>query len=291
MIRLARREDLPAVKELWMQAFHDAKEATDFYFENRLPQKELLEDLLLDSEGGRLRGMLSLLPIDLAYGGRAVPARYYFAIATDEAFRGLGVSTALMEEAHRLTLSRGGQAALLVPASESLFRFYGKRGFDTLFVYEERTVSAADIAPRPADAKVWRAEDAGELLRLRDAAFSEGRLFARWDEQALGFMIKASRAWQAPLLRFSLDGAEGYAWCERAEGAVLVKELALRGLAPEQALSILHAELGAERYVLRLPVGAKSPEGGLRPCGMIRWLKAAPALPGGGAPYLGLGKD
>ena len=62
MIRPARPEDLPGIKRLWMQAFHDSEAATDFYFDHRMPRADLLDCLLVDTQGTDLRGMLSLLP-------------------------------------------------------------------------------------------------------------------------------------------------------------------------------------------------------------------------------------
>lgn len=293
MIRLARAEDLTQVKALWMRAFHDAKEATDFYFENRMPLPALLDNLLIDTEDGVLRGMLSLLPLQLAVNGRRYAARYFFAIATDERFRRQGISSALIEEAKRLTLKRGGHAALLVPASGALFDFYGKRGFETLFVYEEKMVSAGDIPPRPEGARLWRADSASDVLALREAAFRGSGVFASWDEEALGFVIRASEAWDAPFLRFSSGGGEGYAYCEREGDTAFVKELALHGIGLNDALAIIHSEIGAARYKLRLMADRHTDKSSLRPYGMIAWLKppeGAPA-PDSAAPYLGFGKD
>ena len=289
MIRPARPEDLPGIKRLWMQAFHDSEAATDFYFEHRMPLADLLDCLLIDTRDGELRGMLSLLPIDLISGGVGYPARYFFAIATDERFRRMGISTALIGEAERITMERGGVASLLVPANPPLFDFYGKRGYETMFSYEPAIFEGAGIADCPGGARLLPAEPE-DILRLRDAAFSKSRLYVRWDEEALGFVIKASRAWDAPLLRFTLDGGEGYAYCERDGSAVIIKELALSGIGVPDAMRIVHRELHADSYHVRLAGDDAAAE--TRPYGMIRWLKKPLTLsPEGPAPYLGLGKD
>lgn len=288
MIRLAQAGDLPGIKRLWMQAFHDSRAATDFYFENRMRQADLLDTLLIDVEDAQLRGMLSLLPIDLVSGGVSWPARYFFAIATDERFRRMGISTKLIEEAERITLEKGGLASLLVPADEELFGFYGRRSYEALFSYEPVIFEGAHIGSCPPEAELLPAQP-GELLRLRDAAFSSSRLYARWDEEALGFVVKASKAWDAPLLRFRLGEGEGYAYCERDGGAVIIKELALLGIDARDALRIIHRELHADTYHVRLmdeDAGAS-----VRLYGMIRWLKPLTLSPEGSAPYLGLGKD
>ena len=289
MIRLARPDDLPGIKRLWMQAFHDSEAATDFYFEHRMPLADLLENLLIDTQDGELRGMLSLLPIDLVSGGVSYPARYFFAIATDERFRRLGISTRLIEEAERITMERGGVASLLVPANPPLFDFYVKRGYEALFSYEPALFEGAAIADCPPGAELLPSSP-DDILRLRDAAFVDSRLYARWDAQALGFVIKASRAWDAPLLRFMLGKGEGYAYCERDGGAVIIKELALSGIDMPDAMRIIHRELRADTYHVRL--AGEDAAAQTRPYGMIHWLKKSLTLsPEGPAPYLGLGKD
>ena len=289
MIRPARPEDLPGIKRLWMQAFHDSEAATDFYFDHRMPRADLLDCLLIDTRGGELRGMLSMLPIDLVSGGVGYPARYFFAIATDERFRRLGISTALIGEAERITLERGGVASLLVPANGPLFDFYSKRGYETMFSYEPAVFEGAGIADCPPGALLLPAEPE-DILRLRDAAFSSSRLYARWDAGALRFVVKASRAWDAPLLRFTLGGGEGYAYCERDGSTVIIKELALSAIDVPDAMRIVHRELRADAYHVRLAGDDAAAE--TRPYGMIRWLKKPLTLsPEGPAPYLGLGKD
>ena len=288
MIRSARPEDLPGINRLWMQAFHDSEAATDFYFDHRMPRANLLDCLLIDTEGGELRGMLSLLPIDLVSGGVSYPARYFFAIATDERFRRMGISTALIGEAERITIETGGVASLLVPANPPLFDYYGKRGYETVFSYQPVVFEGAGIGDCPPGARLLPAEPE-DILRLRDAAFSRSRLYARWDAEALGFVIKASRAWDAPLLRFKLGGGEGYAYCERDGKSVIIKELALSGIDTRDAMRIIHKQLRADAYHARLMHDDAAAS--IRPYGMIRWLKPLALSPEGPAPYLGLGKD
>jgi len=284
VIRFSRPEDLPRLKPLWMEAFHDSEEATDFYFARR----NRYDNLLIDEQDGHLRGMLSMLPIDLVSGGRVFPARYFFAIATDLRFRGQGVSTALIAEAERITRERGEAAALLVPAGDDLFRFYGKRGYETVFHYDLLRLTPDALPPCPQDARLLP-PDARAWVGLRDQAFGDSRLYARWDEEGLDYVIKAAAAWEAPLLQFAAGAGEGMAYCEWDGEAVVVKDLALHGLDVPTACAILHRELHAAAYALRLPQGAAHGAETI-PFGMIKWLNPfEPAA--GAAPYLSLGKD
>ena len=87
----------------------------------------------------------------------------------------------------------------------------------------------------------------------------------------------------------ALGGGEGYAYCERDGSAVIIKELALSGIDVPDAMRIIHRELHADAYHVRL---AGDDAAVSQAYGMIRWLKKPLTLsPEGPAPYLGLGKD
>lgn len=281
-IRTARPEDLPQLKSLWMLAFHDSAEATDFYFAHR----NRYENLLIDEEQGRLRGMLSMLPIGLAGAGLERKARYLFAIATFPAFRGQGISTALMQEAELRARAEGCAATLLVPAEPSLFDFYGRRGYETAFYYNSLHLSAEDL-PVAAPAARRYTPDARAMLRLRDRAYGGSRLFARWDEEALNYVAHAAQVYGAALAAFETESAAGYAYGEWEGESLLIKDFAIQGIAPAEALAILHQDFRAERYQLRLPEGL-SP-GTCQPYGMLKAFE--PLDTEGSPPFLSLGKD
>lgn len=288
MIRLSQTGDLPQIKALWMQAFHDSREATDFYFDTRWRE----ENLLVDVEEGQLRGMLSFLLITLVSGGQSLSARYFFAIATDERYKRQGISTGLIRQAKRLTKMLGGAAAILVPANKELFSFYEKRDFQTFFYYDLLEVEGKDLPSCPPDVTFLPAT-AHELLRLRDQSQKSSSLYVRWDEDALNFVVRAAEAWEAPLLRFAAGSGEGYAYCEWSGDTLLVKELVLQGISVDTALAILHSQLFAESYSVRLPQGEAGVSGSERcrkPYGMISWLDGE-IYSDGTAPYLGFGKD
>ena len=291
-----------------MQAFQDSPEATDFYFAHR----NRWHDMLVEMEGDQLRGMLTMLPMELWLAGQALPARYFFAIATDRRFRGQGISTRLMACAEDLAQQEGCAAALLVPAEGALFDFYARRGYATTFSYDTLTLTPDLLPPCPQGVRLLPCT-AQHMLRLRDAAFGASRLYARWGLEALSYVEHAATVYQAPLLRFGAAGSEGYAYAEWEGETLVIKDLALRGLSVPQALAALHSQWGASRYVVRLIEGqgqavvdalagadgarthtqAKASDS-LRLChmpyGMLKPLRPLPSAQGA-APYLSLGKD
>ena len=121
-IRTPRREEIPALKAIWQEAFpEDTKDQIgDFFRLGFAPER-----CLVLAVGGP--------PVSVVYwfdgiwgGGRFA---YLYAVATEKAARGRGYSSRLIEAACTKLAGSGYAGALLVPAEPELFRFYGKLGF------------------------------------------------------------------------------------------------------------------------------------------------------------------
>lgn len=85
--------------------------------------------------------MLCALPAELVGDdGEAVPAAYLYAVCTAPALRGRGHCRLLLQEAEQDLKRQGIRAAVLVPAEESLFGFYARFGYRTVFTCRTETV-------------------------------------------------------------------------------------------------------------------------------------------------------
>ncbi len=284
MIRHPGDNDLDALLALWVEAFGDTPEEAAFYFTHRHRH----ENMLALEEGGEILGMLSLLPMRLLSGSLALPARYIFAVATRKDARGRGISTMLLEAAHQRARMQGARATLLVPASEYLYTFYGKRGYETAFFVSEKEYWPRDILPAPRGG-LHRTCGISEYLRIRRQAFAAGGLFADWDYDSLAFVVRAAGSSGGGLLCLRRAQGEAAALCEPRDGGIRVTELAMLGMTIEDCMALIHARFNEDNYLLRMPRGAL-PGGTERPFGMIRWLGEPPSIQGG-PPYLALAKD
>ena len=86
-------DDIPALKALWKQAFGDTDAEIDSFFKTVYPEATGF----CAEEDGAVIAMLFALPLTLAHGEETQKAAYLYAVATDEAFRGRGVSTDIIE--------------------------------------------------------------------------------------------------------------------------------------------------------------------------------------------------
>lgn len=284
MIRFAKDEDHPQLEALWQVCFGDSEAAIRFYFANRHQNQNML---VYEVEGG-IAGMLTMLPVQLAFGQDIRSGRYIYAVATAPQFRGQGISSQLLLECHVLMGKTGEAAAILNPASDSLFTFYGKRGYKTVFYVNSTSLDPSDLPPCPPEAVCTPCHTA-DFFRLRNAVFSDCSLFVRWGTDQLEYVIRGAQAFGDGVYYFRTESGEGYAVCGWRERSIFIREIGLINLEIPVALSILHRNLGAEAYNLRLPAGTV--EGAAQhPFGMIHYLGDKPVLEGK-PPYLSLVLD
>ena len=257
MLRCSTHADLPALKALWQDCFGDPQEYIALYFDHYWQPERLF---VLEAEGAP-RAMCAWFELEL----HGAPAAYFYAVATDPAYQGRGFCRRLMSWAEETLTQAGIRQFLLVPGSESLFRFYAGMGYETAGAIGSVTVTEA----LPGDVKPLTA-DAYRQLRL-----------ALQPENAVDYPGEAVR-YQEILCRFSGGGlfALGDCGCavveQLSETTLLVKEAL--GCEPLLAGGWLLHHCGADRAIVRFP------EDGAPPFCMGKHLTRTPC-------YLGLAFD
>ncbi|MBQ9748743.1 MAG: GNAT family N-acetyltransferase [Clostridia bacterium] len=116
-----KNDALPALRALWREAFGDTDAFISAFFDTAFHRDRCL--CLYD--GDDLASALYWL--DCTVGDERLA--YLYAIATAERHRGRGLCHRLMDETHRRLADLGYTGAVLVPGSETLFRFYGRMGY------------------------------------------------------------------------------------------------------------------------------------------------------------------
>ncbi len=273
------------IRALWKQAFGDSEAFVSHYFTHMHRDENMLVCTQDDEE---LVAMMTMLPITLQCGVHSFSARYIYAVATEQSWRGLGISTSLMEHALSWMRDNGDAAAILVPAHFSLFSFYESQGFSTVFYSSEELIKSSDLPQPEGNISDLTAE---QLFMMRNRAFEHSALFAKWDIDTLDYTIQSTKRFGGVALHFSCGDGEGYALATIEHDLCAVKELGLFGLDRQAALSLLHKRVKAQRYLLHQSAqGDPDP----MPFGMIHWLaiEAQKKMPTyGEAPYFGLVMD
>lgn len=137
----AQSSDLPQLTSLWSRCFGDVETAVWEFWKifDRI-------SVFIARENAPV-AMLCALPVTFFDdGGEAHRASYFYAVCTDEDFRGRGVCKKLMAFAETARKSEGDEFVFLAPAEKKLFEFYGKIGYQTAFFNKKFTVSAGGRA-------------------------------------------------------------------------------------------------------------------------------------------------
>ena len=234
--RYTTEKDRPALTRLWQEAFGDDIAYIDAFFETAwAPERSRVA--VVDGEIAAMHFWF-----DCRLDGQKLA--YLYAVATDKRFRGRGVATKLMEDGEELLIAQGYAGAILSPGSESLFRFYADRGYETVgFRTEERIVAGAPISIREVDEE--------EYALLRRTLLPENGV--RQEGENLRFLHRFSRFYTG----------EGFCAAVFKGEAFLPEYLGDRNLIPG-----LLASLGLGEASVRM-------SGGDTPCAMGKWFSAA----------------
>jgi len=290
-IRLVKKEDLNDLKEIWKLSFGDPDRFIDLYFQTRAWMTETA--VLLS--GCKAVSMLTMIPVGLIEeSGRKCGASMLYAIATHPGFQKRGFAERLISFSHEYLRSKQVTVTLLVPASEGLFRFYGKQGYQNGFFVREAVLGREDIEKLPEKdsppCRITAAEPA-EYNRIRRKLLN-GQAYVDYRDDEVLFQKRLARMSDADLFAIEAGGLEGCAYAERtSQEEVIVKELLIPDRCLAAALLELSGLLPGDRYIVRTAPGFGEILGGeVRPFGMLRF-NGTGGSPADTAFYLGIAYD
>ncbi|MDR0889452.1 MAG: GNAT family N-acetyltransferase [Oscillospiraceae bacterium] len=143
MIRRAQKRDLPALRKLWKDTFGDNDALIDLFFHSLFSDI----DVYFAEKDGDAVSMLCALRTELVDAcGETFPTAYLYAVCTHWAWRGQGLSRAVLAFAEAQLRAQGYAFVSLVPAEPSLFAFYGRQGYHPAFYQRSYTVAASQSA-------------------------------------------------------------------------------------------------------------------------------------------------
>ena len=271
-ITAAADKNRESIKELWKTVFGDSDEYISLFLEKRFDPSQCVAALY----GEKVIAMLFLLPFTLRQPDAEYQGRYIYAVATHPDFRGRGISTALLDFAHKKAVSEGAALSALVPASDSLFDYYRLRGFETEFYKREVTL----IPQQNSDAELTEA-NLSDMIALRRSCFAKSSAFVDWDGKALSHQQAENSFLGGDTLYFSAP-QEGYALCLPTDDGVFIREWAADDIYPE-IISAVADRYKAKKVLIRL--AADKNDDGAKPFAMTKWYiserkaqRGAPAM-------------
>lgn len=119
--RAGSSSHVPALRELWQEAFGDEDAFLDLFFGTAFSPDRCWTAW----DGQHLLGALYWFPCRCGDQSMA----YIYGVATARAARGKGIATGLMRDAQAHLEAQGVRGLILVPSEASLVRFYAPLGF------------------------------------------------------------------------------------------------------------------------------------------------------------------
>jgi GNAT superfamily N-acetyltransferase len=265
-IAWARESDMPALQKIWNTGFASPNgdiSGVAFIFERLLKP----ENMLVLRAGGEPAATLTVQDFELTSQTGPIKAAYVYGVVTAPEHRGRGYSTAILQYADSLLQENGYKAAVLVPASESLFGFYENRGYETAFRLNRASVMAAELTPGQTPEPV----NAAWLMEAREAAFGSSPMFVRWPLEYMRYIAEECEFYGGGVY----SAGAMCAACQCYGSTVVVKELAgaSGNVQVAEALAALRGKFpAAKRFELNLREDIHTVyTNNLLPFGMIKW--------------------
>lgn len=170
MIELASEKHRKGIISLWQEAFEDTEEFINRFLGNMV----YTENMLIYLSNDEVLGMASMLPV---YCGKSA-GRYIYAVATRKAHRGKGVCQNIMQAVDEFIKTNNEKFAVLVPASQSLFEFYGKMGYNQI-IYQPNLPGINEIGQQCSTF---------EYFKIRENLFENYNLIG-WSEESLKYIL------------------------------------------------------------------------------------------------------
>lgn len=211
---------VPQLRKLWQDTFHDSEEYLDLFFSVAYSPERCR--CIMDND----QVLTMLYWFDATWNGKKLA--YLFAAATDIRHRGQGLFRKLMANTHEHLKSQGYHGAVLSPAEQSLFDFYGTMGYRAFGAVDTFICNAGESPVKmakltPEEYRLRRRDLLPENSILQEgltldflSAYSE--FFAGEDfllccakeDKALYVQELLGNTNQAPSIVTALDCAEGH---------------------------------------------------------------------------------
>lgn len=261
MIRLAEKKDIPELKALWQEVFQEEKAYLDAFFIKLFKE----ENALIYEEDDQIVAALHMIPYTMMTDGVEHRLLYLYAIGTMPGYRGRGYAGAITREALRIAEDRGYSGAFLVPAEESLFRWYEGMGFETVFQKTQMRMDAEELLllEYGETEGTWTARQTSNREELwdlyRESPFYQDNWVQLTREQNDFFLDELFRSGGDAWI-LEQEDEKYYALLNREEESLTVYETTIHREELTFFLDLVKEDRGNRSLVLHQPIGFKPEE-------------------------------
>ncbi len=182
MIRLSEEKDISGIVALWKESFGDTEEDIHFFLNAHYnPDNTLVYEV-----EGKMASVLFLLEGEMHIKGVDYPSYYLYAACTSAKYRGRGFMAKLLDFAKSISADRKKFFIALKPAEESLYAYYSKFGYKSVFTKKIATFTRLDCYNN----LIGKNEIlASSLSEIRNGFYSDIDYF-KWDDKFVNFAFE-----------------------------------------------------------------------------------------------------
>ncbi len=212
MIRLSQSTDINGIIRLWNEAFGDSEEDIKFFLDARY----IPENTVVYEYNGIIASVLFLLDGNMHIKGSDYPSYYLYAACTLKDFRGKGIMGEMLSFSKNLAAFRNKYFIVLKPAEESLYGYYERFGYKSLFSKKtvRLTVNNQSLSKNMNDSI-----SDSELFKIREKAYKDTDYF-KWNNDDIDFAIRHHKYFGGNFILKS----NGYMLYTQDSDKILVKE-------------------------------------------------------------------
>ena len=196
-IRLAKRQDIPALCEVWKSCFSDNEEYIRYFYKEN--SKNI--DILVLTVDDKPVCMAHIFDATMVNGNEKTPAKYLYAGGTHAQYRGKGYFSILVK--HIIKWAKENEFALFfIPASQTLVEFYRTFGFEP-----DARLKKIHLSPNNTELLTYKEISYFEYNRMRNKAFFDIP-FVKWSDKYLSWCGKENEYYGGKMLCVQQDGSD-----------------------------------------------------------------------------------
>ena len=263
--KIAQSVHLESLKELYSSSFSVSKSMTEHFFCNKFNQTNCAVCLV----DGEVAAALHMFDTYIFKDLKMYPVYYIYAVATFKKFRGKGYMKSLINYSNSLALKKGQLYSLLLPASESLYKFYEGLGYKKFFKVESLEFTYEELREIVDSKKFFVDNNLLNIEKSRSNNFcGDGDIF--WNKEHIDYVISENRNCGGT----TFYTESGYAICQASDECVDIIEFVSNNNYEDLLLKIISC-FKRKKYKFRLKANLNYFEktGVIRDFGMLKSLK------------------
>ncbi len=241
-IRLAQKQDIPSLCEIWKQCFEDSKEYIELFYHNNF---ERIKAFIFVSENKPV-SMLHIIDATLKDKGNSQPTWFIYATGTLPNYRKKGCMSALIKHVKEMA-DKNGYALCLKPSTASTKRFYKSFGFE-----EQSALNLISINPTEMQQFSAYELSFNEYNRMRENAF-DGIPHIEWSNAHIKWCVLENEYFSGKTLGIKYENKDYFLMGYPENNTLIINETDLTVNQIKNISNSLGSIFGTERIEAYMP--------------------------------------